>query len=199
MRIKETLRLRLGGNNWISAEGHAIGRNDTSSIYNPDSPATLLRLHGGVNWHSSSDKMNNKTYEFRVTSNVNPKNKLPWGIDATMYEPASDAPILVAPTVLKHQTDGPYADQWQAAAKALKDAQRLFFIGYSFPESDAYMRYFLGASLAENVDLEAIHIIDPQAEAITQRLREDKRYGAHFLDLLIPHQQCWHMPPRRKY
>jgi hypothetical protein len=63
----------------------------------------------------------------------------------------------------------------------------------SFPETDAYMRYFLGASLAENVALEAIHIIDPRADEIVNRLGHSGQYGAHFLDMLEPYDRCWHL------
>jgi hypothetical protein len=73
----------------------------------------------------------------------------------------------------------------------LAAATHLVFIGYSFPESDAYMRYFLGASLAENVGIEAIHVIDPHADQIVQRLKSQGHYGAHFIDLLRPHNRCW--------
>ena len=88
---------------------------------------------------------------------------------------------------------GPYAEQWCQAAKVLAAATQLVFIGYSFPETDAYMRYFLGASLAENVALEAIHIIDPKADEIVNRLGHSGQYGAHFLDMLKPYNRCWHL------
>ena len=124
---------------------------------------------------------------------INPGNGLPWGIDESMYDVTKPPPILVAPTVFKHQADGPYAEHWREAAKALASATQLVFIGYSFPESDVYMRYFLGASLAENVVIEAIHIIDPHADAIAQGLKDKGHYGAHFLDLLRPYKRCWHI------
>ena len=54
------------------------------------------------------------------------------------------------------------------------------------------MRYFLGASLAENVALEAIHIIDPKADEIVDRLGKCGQYGAHFIDMLKPYNRCWH-------
>ena len=76
---------------------------------------------------------------------------------------------------------------------ALAGATHLVFIGYSFPESDAYMRYFLGASLAENVALEAIHIIDPKTDAIVGRLRDGGHYGEHFLDMLNAYNRYWHL------
>ncbi len=184
------LKLNLIGD-WISAEGHPQGDRDGSGIYNPKSPATLIRLHGAVNWTSPGYGLNGRTYKFRVISHINPKNNLPWGIDEEFYVRGKEAPIVVAPTVFKHQADGPYAEQWREAAKVLAAATHLIFIGYSFPQSDAYMRYFLGASLAENVGIEAIHIIDPHANEIVERLKNQGHYGAHFIDLLCPHNRCW--------
>jgi hypothetical protein len=185
-------KLHLVGD-WISAEGHDQGNGDTSGIYDNKSHAKLIRLHGAVNWNSPGYSLNDRTYKFRVNSNVDTQHKnVPWAITLGFYKKNSTAPIIVAPTVFKHQADGPYAEQWSEAAKALASATQLVFIGYSFPESDAYMRYFLGASLAENVDIEAIHIIDPNADAIVQRLKDCGHYGAHFLDLLRPYNRCWH-------
>ena len=188
LRIHPCFKLQLVGD-WVSAGGHPQGQGDTSCIYDHKSPAKLIRLHGAVNWNSPGHRANGRSYKFRVISHINPQNNLPWAI---FYVEGEAAPIIVAPTVFKHQADGPYAEQWCEAAKALVAATHLVFIGYSFPESDAYMRYFLGASLAENVALEAIHIIDPQADTIVQRLHKGGQYGAHFLDMLRPHNRCWH-------
>ncbi len=186
------LRLNLIGD-WISAEGHPQLRTDMLRLYDHESPAKLIRLHGAVNWISPGMVVNGRPYKFRVISHINPKNNLPRGIDEEFYVGGNAAPIIVAPTVFKHQADGPYAEQWCEAAKALAAATQLVFIGYSFPETDAYMRYFLGASLAENVALEAIHIIDPKADEIVNRLGHSGQYGAHFLDMLKPYNRCWHL------
>ena len=190
LRVHPCFKLQLVGD-WISAEGHPQGQGDTSCIYDQRSRAKLIRLHGAVNWNSPGCEVNSRIYKFRVISHINPKNNLPWGIDEEFYVRGKAAPIIVAPTVFKHQTDGPYAEQWREAAKVLAAATHLIFIGYSFPESDAYMRYFLGASLAGNVGIEAIHIIDPRANQIVERLKNQGHYGAHFIDLLCPHNRCW--------
>lgn len=190
LRVHPCFKLQLVGD-WISAEDHPQGQGDTSCIYDQRSRAKLIRLHGAVNWNSPGYEANGRIYKFRVISHINPKNNLPWGIDEQFYVGGKAAPIIVAPTVFKHQADGPYAEQWREAANALAAATHLVFIGYSFPESDAYMRYFLGASLAENVGIEAIHIIDPHADQIVQELKKQGHYGAHFIDLLRPHNRCW--------
>ncbi len=184
------LRPRLIGD-WVSAEGHPGGEGDGSCIYDAASPAKLIRLHGAVNWNSPGCNHNNRRYAFRVTSHINPGNNLPWAIDKQFYNPREAPPIMIAPTVLKHQADGPYAEQWREAARALACAKHVIFIGYSFPESDSYMRYFLGTSLAENVELDAIHVVDPCADAIVRRLHDGARYGPHFLDMLQPHNRPW--------
>ena len=196
LQIHPDFKLQLVGD-WLSAEGHPQGEGDLSCIYDRKSPAKLIRLHGAVNWDSPGMAVNGRPYKFHVISHINPKNNLPWGIDAGIdaesYVGGNGVPIIVAPTVFKHQADGPYAEQWCEAAKALAAATQLVFIGYSFPETDAYMRYFLGASLAENVALEAIHIIDPKADEIVNRLGHSGQYGAHFLDMLKPYNRCWHL------
>lgn len=192
LRIHPGFRLQLVGD-WISAGGNPQGQGDNSGIYDPRSRAKLIRLHGAVNWGSSGYTVNNRSYKFRVTSNIDPGNNLPWAIGQQFYAENPTAPIIVAPTVFKHQADGPYAEQWCEAAKALAAATQLVFIGYSFPESDAYMRYFLGASLAENVALEAIHIIDPKASEIVDRLHDGGQYGAHFVDMLKAYNRCWEL------
>lgn len=190
LRVHPCFKLQLVGD-WISVEGDSQGEPDDLGIYDPKSPAKLIRLHGAVNWNSPEYRLNDRTYKFRVASNMEPQHNLPWAATPQFYAENPTGPIIVAPTVFKHQADGPYAEQWCEAAKALAAATHLVFIGYSFPDSDAYMRYFLGASLAENVGIEAIHIIDPHADQIVQRLKDQGHYGAHFIDLLRPYRRCW--------
>ena len=190
LHINPKLKFRLPGK-WISLQGHLQGNGDQHGIYDPNSCMTLLRLHGAVNWNTEGYEISDVKYDFAINT-VLESNNIPYYMNKNAYNDNLPASILVAPTILKHQAEGPYAQQWQEAAKALSVAKHLIFVGYSFPESDAYMRYFLGASLAENVGLESIIIVDPQAEAIYGRLRSDNRYGAHFIDMLIPYQRCWH-------
>ena len=63
-------------------------------------------------------------------------------------------------------------------------------IGYSFPDSDTHMRYFVSTALVGNVTLEKIDIIDPDAESIDKRLHEAD-FGQSFKDLLNPIDKNW--------
>jgi hypothetical protein len=70
-------------------------------------------------------------------------------------------PLIVAPTIMKTSLFEPLKQQWELSTKAISTADILLFIGYSFPESDVFMRYFLSCALHQNSRLERLIIIDP--------------------------------------
>ena len=99
-------------------------------------------------------------------------------------------PLIVPPTLFKMQTMSTFREIWNAAGKALEEAEKLVFIGFSFPESDTYIKYFLAANLYENVDLRPIEIVDPNADKICERLK-DSNFGIHFKDRLRYVKGTW--------
>ena len=88
------------------------------------------------------------------------------------------------------QTDAVFSEIWNAAGKALGEAEKLVFVGFSFPESDTYIKYFLAANLYENVDLRPIEIVDPNADKICEKLKKSN-FGIHFKDRLRPINGKW--------
>jgi len=88
------------------------------------------------------------------------------------------------------QTSSIFREIWNAAGKALEEAEKLVFIGFSFPESDTHIRYFLAANLFENVDLRPIVIVDPNADKIYTRLK-NSNFGTHFTNRLRPIKGNW--------
>ena len=101
LQIHPNFKLQLVGD-WGSAGGRPQGRGDMSCIYDQESPAKLIRLHGAVNWNSPGHEANGRSYKFRVISHINRQNNLPWGIDEQFYVRGKATPIIVAPTVFKH-------------------------------------------------------------------------------------------------
>jgi hypothetical protein len=61
---------------------------------------------------------------------------------------------------------------WQDAASAIGCADKIVFIGYSFPPSDTIMKFFLGTSLANNRSGCRIIIIDMNADAVKKSLEQ---------------------------
>ncbi|GJQ29738.1 MAG: hypothetical protein HBSAPP03_16220 [Phycisphaerae bacterium] len=88
--------------------------------------------------------------------------------------------VMVPPTVIKPNrlddvgTDPvglALRDQWVGASTALQSADYLWFIGYGFPLSDSFMRFFLGASLFQNVRLRQIAVVDLSSKVIRDRAK----------------------------
>jgi len=75
-------------------------------------------------------------------------------------EPYSNEWLIVPPTVLKPQFDL-LGEQWNGASKAISNADAMWFIGYSFPQSDSFMRYFLASALSNNAAINQLIVVDP--------------------------------------
>ena len=142
-------------------------------LYSGKASAPLLcKLHGSVNWYrkgrSRSVVVEDGLAELRVEY---PDKKLPWPfVGADNYAPIGP-PLIVPPTFFKERSDTILDPVWDAARKALASASHLTFVGYSFPETDQHMRYFLAGALAGHVDLRRVDVVDPNAEEIVRRLR----------------------------
>ncbi len=73
----------------------------------------------------------------------------------------------------------------------MNDANYIVFSGYSFPDSDTEMAYFLASSLWQNAGLSKILVIDPYAEQLMERLRTGRRFGNHFVDFVTLQPRAW--------
>jgi hypothetical protein len=155
----------------------------------------LFKLHGAINWYVDDNERDHMIVEARVMNgNMTDREgnisyvSIP-ATQSTDFSPPSP-PLIVPPTFFKHQPDRRLQSTWTAAGEVLRHADRVGFVGYSFPESDTQMRYFLGAALAQNIDLQAIDLVDPNANAIMTHLGS-KVFGDHFMHLLRPIAECW--------
>lgn len=180
-------------------KGDSYGYGNTSvegNLYNGRVP--IFKLHGSVNWFTTPDS-EELIVEGRVV-NLNPSVNRKTGkmvLNGAMplvcvddYKPhPKGVPLLVPPTFMKPVNERVLQGVWQGAAKALAEAERLVFIGYSFPPTDTVMGYFLARSLEKNVKLSKIAVVDQNANAIVSRLRSpDSGFGSHFRALLEAHE-----------
>lgn len=159
-----------------------------------DDHPLICKLHGSLNWYAPAD--DNETVEVadaivRLQGEpVSVDNKFNWPtVGQTRYE-SPRAPLLVPPTFFKERRNR-LDPVWESAGNALRRAQQIVFIGYSFPASDYHMAYFLGAAIAENGRLEQIEIVDPNAKAIINAF-EAEPYGNKFRQLVRNNdERCW--------
>ena len=100
-------------------------------------------------------------------------------------------PLLIPPTLYKQQAARTFDATWDAASAAIRKADRITVIGYSFPPSDTYMKYFFGSALVDNTDLGRIDIVDPNADDLVDRIKNQSDFGGHFKELLRPVQREW--------
>jgi len=145
------------------------------SVYRHDGDGVdIFKLHGSVNWHSTE---NGVKIEDRIcpTLQIIDNRRFKEGCmgipeDFADHSQTHD-PIIVPPTVLKPETNKLLRSQWVGAATAMSEAHKIWFVGYSFPESDSFMRYFLSTTLFENPHLNEIAVVDPNIDVIEYSAR----------------------------
>jgi hypothetical protein len=74
-------------------------------------------------------------------------------------------PAVIPPMLGKMSVLPTISHQWQSAIACLETAAHITVIGYSFPETDAFMTRLLAEGLKKNNGLEDITIVDIQAES----------------------------------
>lgn len=172
--------------------GHINVFGDFHKSYTKKVP--LFKLHGSVNWFESE---NGIIVDNRIVLTGNGAG-FPFPYPLTRnYGTISNyqterKPVIIPPSFLKPEISSQIKEIWSSAARSLQNADILIFIGYSFPQSDTEMKFFLGKALESNVRLNSIHILDKNANQIVDRLRKpESGYGSHFLDYLKPHNSDW--------
>ncbi len=160
-----------------------------------DRGVPLCKLHGSVNWFTNTNA-DHCLVDAAVGNVMEVSGKklesipCPLTYDAS-YTPHGDA-MIVPPSFLKPDLSPELASAWTTAAKALQESHLLVFVGYSFPQSDTEMAYFLSRALAGNSHLRNILIVDPEADAIVHRLKSaESPYGSHFRALLKRRAADW--------
>ena len=125
----------------------------------PRTSFKLHKLHGSVNWYYSgaSTYFGETIYSVPVTK----WGDLEYENEQQAQEAASDkVPLIIPPTSEKvgyfqHET---IRLIWSKAGEALSSAHHLFCIGYSLPETDLSIRFFLKSLLPEKTPLSIVNI-----------------------------------------
>jgi len=190
-------------NEWVEAEsGGPIERHFLDNMYERKRKGgpLLCKLHGSLNWLSSETEgliVEGSIIEKEIDTGTETKRvKDPLITDIDYSSITKEAPLIVPPTIFKLQIDPCLQNIWDAAGAALRKADNIVFIGFSFPKSDIYIRYFLAANLSENVHLDKISIVDPIAKEICERLKDPgSKFGRRFKELLVPYQDKWFNTP----
>lgn len=76
-------------------------------------------------------------------------------------KPRSSDPFIVPPTWNKTQHYQEIQKVWKTAAKQLSDAENIFILGYSFPETDQFFRYLFALGTVGDARLQRLWVFDP--------------------------------------
>ena len=163
---------------WKVSEGSGDHDEDELSI-------KLFKLHGSVSWMiSDSVAFSEHAVAVKSYADMAPSNftlDRPGAVsgDAAWEQWCRETShLIVPPTVIKSSffeqdsiMSNCIRDQWIGSSKAIRECDHLWFVGYSFPQTDSFIRFFLGASLFENVRLRQVAVIDPSFDVIQSRAR----------------------------
>lgn len=104
----------------------------------------------------------------RIYSNTAPSIKLiKLHGSVNWKEVDNDNLFLIPPTWNKSDTR--VRRLWEIAFQEITEAKRIIIIGYSFPETDIYVKSLLALALNENEILQNIYFINPDKEQVKSR------------------------------
>jgi len=163
------------------------------------STRVICKLHGSINWFlgQGGDSADLLQVDGRIKHDVelSPEGRASLSVPHVSHKkcPSPErAPLIVPPTLYKGFYPACFNPIWKAARDALRKADRLVFVGYSFPPSDTHLKYFLACSLAENVSFKSIDILDLEASQICDRLRlPSAGFGSAFRQKLRAFDGRW--------
>jgi hypothetical protein len=147
-------------NRFINYESSYTGK--MLDINDHKSSLPILKLHGSYNWIAERNKLS-QIDSVRIICDMRNafNNKKFWFSDEwTKYRF-----VIEPPTIDKAYSGQALIEIWRRAYDALVMATHLYVVGYSFPENDGYIKYFLMASLADNRTLREVAIIDPGCDS----------------------------------
>jgi hypothetical protein len=128
----------------------------------PPGVVRLVKPHGSVSWDLRSLGPNVTDGEPALTS-FDDAAVLKGEVDPLLLGAVPIKSELIVEVQCCCRTPRVYdviRDQWRAVAEAVRDAERLVVLGYSFPKEDSYGRFFLGEAVRERIEGLRVDIYD---------------------------------------
>ena len=150
-----------------------------------DRKANLIKLHGSINWGQCDECKKIEIRKFQsgiveyirddrciISEEMDRYHCADPGCSHSKAGPCFRVrPFIVPPTWSKKVHADTLSGLWQQAASALSNAQNIFVVGYSMPETDAFFRHLFALSTMNVSWLKRFWVFDIETEGIV-----DKRY-----------------------
>jgi hypothetical protein len=150
---------------------------------------SLLKLHGSLNWAQCS--VCSKVIPWELSQYYSTRQprfrqniyRLRLGSKIGEYKhgdhDVNREPLIAPPTWSKSEYYKILSPVWGNAAKELTDAENIFVIGYSLPESDSFFRYLYALGTVGTKLLKRFWVFDPDETGnVEKRFRELLGHGA---------------------
>lgn len=148
---------------------YVLGKRNTDAI-------PLLKLHGSLNWAKYkggevlpwdiNNYLKNRMWPPMERGTTRPVN-VRMSEEIKKYRPDDIAPVVapfvIPPTWNKSGRYGEISSVWSAAAKVLSDAENIFILGYSMPETDKFFKYLMALGTAADIPLERLWVFNPDS------------------------------------
>ena len=164
----------------------------------------LLKLHGSLNWAKWINTKRKWCVTPRPLRGVPLKewpqvvpNHVTSSVGSTMsgYRPPNsswvrthDLPLIVPPTWSKREHQRKIRNVWRFAAQDLSQADNIFVLGYSLPETDHFFRYLFALGTMGETRIKRFLVSDPAMKS-DEALR--RRFKALLGPLAAERFQCW--------
>jgi len=172
--------------NYDLAADYAIHYNNYTSDYSIDSSSKgksikILKLHGSLNWFSSAEEIVPfelgeimKWYNFELLGEgpiyLDFLDKVKRNNNAISYKnkkiKVEPEPLIIPPTWNKTEANYNIGIRkvWNQSAKELSEAENIFIIGYSLPETDYFFKYLFAIGTEGEKILKKIWVFNPDLE-----------------------------------
>jgi hypothetical protein len=148
---------------------------------------SLLKLHGSLNWATEMETkkirpLHLSDYLARYRVLVGSRStEIPVPIGSQLVQFFSqhqgqaarvdEEPLIVPPSWNKADYHQALSDVWASAAKHLSEAESIFIIGYSLPETDSFFRHLFALGSVGTSPLRRLVVFNPDP-AVDRRFRE---------------------------
>ncbi len=124
----------------------------------------VVKLHGSVNWFDGPrggitwDMTRDDGNAVRCFLKCQSES---CKVHAKPGAAATRMPVIIPPTLGKASLKPLICAQWRHAVHAFRNARRIVIAGYSFPETDVFMRRLLAEGLRQEHLLDKLDIVNP--------------------------------------
>lgn len=150
----------------------------------------LLKLHGSLNWGSErvGDKVEIRTQSLAYLRNQMAHQTGPVVLDVGSRiqellrqggHAVEKEPVIVPPTWNKADYHRDLSEVWASAAQHLSEAEYIYIIGYSLPETDSFFRHLYALGSTSDHPFKEIAVFDPDPRGqVEKRFRDLMGAGA---------------------